>query len=771
MSGPLSGIRVVDCSTGTAGPRATGILADYGADVVWVEPPGGDRFRATLAVHYSVFNRGKRSVTLDLKTQEGQSSLRELIAQSDVFFESWRPGVADRLGLGFADLHAAWPSLVCVSVSGFGCDSPYRNLAGYEAIVHALVGSMGEQPGHRDGPIFQGLPFASIGAAHLAAIGTVAALYRRHADGIGRHIETSLLDGALVYLSMLWGDADVPPPPRDPGANRLVARNFRCSDDEIIGVHTGAVGAFGRFLKIVGLQDRIPASDDGLDMGIPLTPEQRTVLSEDLPRIFETRTRGEWLEVLRGADICAIPLLEPIDVFDEQQTLHNGMVIRVDDPVIGAVDQVAPAARFADSPAAVAKPAPIPGQDDASQIWSTTSGKVEISPYADRRPFLEGLRVLELGAFYAGPYGSRLLADLGADVIRLETLVGDPNRGLEVIFRGSHAGMRSIAIDLKRPEAEPLIERLLMWADVVHNSMRPGVADRIGVGYERARSLNPEIVYAYAPGWGSTGPLAGGQSFAPLISGYVGATSEVSGQFNPPVYPIGNEDPANGLLGALSMLMAAFHQRRTGNGQYVEHPQLNAALCHVAHIVRRPDGEVLGAMRLDPSQSGFGPLERLYETSDGWICVVATTSIEIGGLADVLGVEILGDPRFGNVEQRQENQYALEAVLSDAIGMWKTQELVDALQVAGVAAVEPVPHNSTAFLRDPENLRTGRSVECPHSTRGKVREVGLLIRATDVAYVPHRVAPQLGEHNDEVLTALGFSASDIAELRRERVIL
>lgn len=770
MSGPLAGIRVVDCSTGTAGPRSTGILADYGADVVWVEPPGGDRFRRELAVQYSVFNRGKRSVTLDLKTPEGQSGLRKLIAQSDVFVESWRPRVADRLGLGFPDLHAAWPGLICVSVSGFGYDSPYRDLAGYEAIVHALVGSMGEQPGHRDGPIFQGLPFASIGAAHLAAIGTVAALYRRHADGVGRHIETSLLDGALVYLSMLWGDADVPPPPRDPGANRLIARNFRCSDGEIIGVHTGAVGAFGRFVKVVGLQDRIPASEDGLDMGILLTPEQRTVLSEDLPRIFEKQTRGEWLDALRGADICAIPLLEPTDAFDEQQTLHNGMVVRVDDPLIGPVDQVAPAARFADSPAAV-NPAPTPGQDDASQIWATAPAKPAISPQVDRRSLLEGLRVLELGAFYAGPYGSRLLADLGADVIRLETLSGDPNRGLEVIFRGSHAGMRSIAIDLKRPEAEALVERLLTWADVVHNSMRPGVADRIGVGYERARALKPEVVYAYAPGWGSSGPLAGGQSFAPLISGYVGATSEVSGQFNPPVYPIGNEDPANGLLGALSMLMGAFHQRRTGEGQYVEHPQLNAALCHVAHIVRRPDGEVLGAMRLDPCQIGFGPLERLYETDGGWVCVVATTDTEICGLAKVLGVEILADPRFGDVEKRRENQYALEAVLSDAIGKWKTRELVDALQVAGVAAVEPATHNNVAFLRDPENLRTGRSAECPHPTRGKVREVGLLIRASDVAHVQHRLAPQLGEHNEEVFTALGFSAGDIAALRRERVIL
>src|SRR5262249_5064313 len=221
----------------------------------------------------------KRSVTLDVDDRRQRATLLELIQGGDVFVESWRPGVADGLGLGYDAVHAVAPGVVYCSISGFGPDGPHRDVAGYEALVHALVGTMGEQVGFRGGPIYEGLPFASIGAAYLAAIGTLAALYRRNEDGVGRHVETSLLDGALSYLSMTWGDTDAGGGALVPGRSRLVSASFLCADDEYIGVHTGAVGAFGRLMKVVGLDDRIPASETGMDIGVPLTPAQRELLS------------------------------------------------------------------------------------------------------------------------------------------------------------------------------------------------------------------------------------------------------------------------------------------------------------------------------------------------------------------------------------------------------------------------------------------------------------------------------------------------------------
>src|SRR5262245_60563192 len=138
MSGPIQHLRVVDCTRGTAGPRATGVLADFGADVIWVEPPGGDPYREELSVPYSVFNRGKRSLVLDLPKE--REALFGLLETADVFIQSWRPGVAERLGLGYEDLHRQFPGLVYCSISGFGTDGPNRDVPGYEAIVHALIG-------------------------------------------------------------------------------------------------------------------------------------------------------------------------------------------------------------------------------------------------------------------------------------------------------------------------------------------------------------------------------------------------------------------------------------------------------------------------------------------------------------------------------------------------------------------------------------------------------------------------------------------------------
>ena len=188
-----------------------------------------------------------------------------------------------------------------------------------------------------------------------------------------------------------------------------------------------------------------------------------------------------------------------------------------------------------------------------------------------------------------------------------------------------------------------------------------------GLGYDDARACNPDVVYVYAPGWGSSGPDMLRQSFAPLMSGFVGVGFEVGGEYNPPMFPLGNEDPGNGLLGAVAMLMALLHRQRTGRGQYVENPQLNATMTHVEHIVRTSDGEVLGAGRVDLLQRGVDPLDRLYETADGWLVIVATDDTDASRLAEVLEVPFTSDERFATWRTRREHDYELGALLDDHV--------------------------------------------------------------------------------------------------------
>jgi crotonobetainyl-CoA:carnitine CoA-transferase CaiB-like acyl-CoA transferase len=764
MPGPLEGLRVVDCSWGTAGPRATGMLTDAGADVIWVEPPAGDPWRRALPAAASVFNRGKRSRALDLAGTIGRDALLRLLATADVFVESWRPGVADRLGLGFPRLHEHNPALVCCSISGFGVDDARRDVPGHEALVHALAGTMAEQPGHRDGPIFEGLPFASIGAAYLAVIGILAALYRRDDDGWGRHVETSLLDGALAYFSMLWGESDAAPAVstmRSQGNTRIVTRTFLCADDRYLGVHTGAVGAFGRLMAVLGLDDRIPPSESGLDMGMPLTPDQVTILDTEIHDIFRSRSRDEWVSLLRDADVCAIEHLQPCEAYDSPQARHNDMVLTVDDPVLGPVEQVAPAAKFARTPLRVLGPAPDVDEHRNAVFAGATSPVTPLSP-PDTRPLLDGLKILDLGAYYAGPYSSRLLADLGADVVKLEPVAGDPLRGIERPFASAQAGKRSIAANLKDPDLAPAVRGLLAWADVVHHNQRPGAAERLGLSAESARAVNPDLVYLYAPGWGSSGPDRMRQSFAPMMSGYAGIGFECAGEYNPPIWPSGNEDPGNGMLGAVAVLMALHHRRRGGGGQVVENPQLNATLAHMAHAVRTADGTVVGAHRLDPLQLGVGAFERLYETADGWVCIVAFTAAQQAALGVMTGVDV-GAGADGD-------DYAVGLRIAEALSARKADELLDELTAAGIPAAIPVGHQMSAFMRDPEQRRLGRVAEVHHPEKGAVRELAHLLRVSDAATVPHRLAPALGEHTDALLLELGYDAEQIEAMHARGVI-
>jgi crotonobetainyl-CoA:carnitine CoA-transferase CaiB-like acyl-CoA transferase len=533
MTGPIEGLRVLDCSRGLAGARATGLLADYGADVVWIEPPGGDLCRRVEPAAVSVFARGKRSVELDLTDPAACGRVRQLAERADVFVESWSPGVADRLGVGYADLHARNPRLVYVSISGFGEDGRDADLPGYEPIVQAVLGSMSDQIGHREGPVFIGFPFASIGAAYLAVIGALAALYRREEDGAGRHVASSLLDGALAYNSMMWGETDqsvaaqaswaTSGPIQLSSRMRLLNRSFECADGEYLGIHTGALGAFGRAMKVLAIDDRIPPSETGMDIGVPLAPEQIPIMADEVPEIFKTKPRAEWVRLFLEADVCVVEHLHPTECYDTPQAVHNEMVVEVEDPVLGLVRQVGVGAKLSASPGSVRGRAPTVGEH-GQEVLANMAGwapqpPLIVSAMPKTGPLLEGVRILDFGAFYAGPYSSRLLADLGAQVIKVEPLLGDQLRGIERPFYSAQANKRAIAANLKDPSLAKATKRLLQWADLVHHNLRPGAADRLGLDYESVRRVNPSIIYLYAPGWGSTGPFAQRQSFAPMLSG------------------------------------------------------------------------------------------------------------------------------------------------------------------------------------------------------------------------------------------------------------
>jgi crotonobetainyl-CoA:carnitine CoA-transferase CaiB-like acyl-CoA transferase len=579
-----------------------------------------------------------------------------------------------------------------------------------------------------------------------------------------------LFDGALAYLSMMWGESDESLTKESQidrkqmtSRMRLVTRSFECADGEYLGVHTGAVGAFGRLMKVLGLDERLPPSETGMDIGVPLTDEEYGIVFGEIPKIFATRPRHEWVDVLMQADVCAVEHFKPTMVFDTPQARHNDMVVKLSDPVLGEVEQVAAAAKFSRTPAPSPRPAPEAGADSESVFqnqagWPPppTSGTPKAAAAGG---LLDGLKVLDLGAYYAGPYSSRLLADLGADVIKLEPVFGDQLRGIERPFYSAQAGKRSIAGNLKDPRLVKAVEGLFEWADVVHHNLRPGAAERLGVDYESVRAINPDVVYVHAPGWGSTGPFKMRQSFAPMMSGYVGVSYEIAGQFNPPLPAVANEDPGNGLLGAVGMLMALLYRKANGAGQSVENSQLNATMAHLAHIVRRGDTAV-GAALLDPLQFGIGPFERLYETSDGWIMVEARSDEQRSALTATLSIQPVGG----------DDDDAVADSIDTALRGVRTADAIERLTQAGVPAAVPVADANHMVMNDPRHRDADRIAERHHPVKGNVREIATLVRVSDATPTPHRLAPELGQHSDEILATLGYSRDEVDELRADGAI-
>jgi len=381
MSGPLAGIRVVDITNVVAGPSCAAQLADQGADVIKVEPPAGDLIRQSsesgLPPMFIACNRGKRSLSIDLKRPEAADVLWRLMERADVLVQNLRPGAMERLGFGEPAVRARNPGIIYCSISGFGETGPYAGKRVYDPLVQAVSG-FADMQGEGIQPKMIRTVIADKTTAVYAAQAVTAALFHRERTGEGQHVRLAMLD---AMLSMMWAEAmgpftvladggKVPPPSHD--------RIFETEDGHITA---GAVSD-SEWRGVCAALERPEWLTDPRYVTQALRNRNKDQRYGDMAEVFKTRTSAHWLEALDKNDVPNAPVLKRGEVFDHPQVVNNQVIHEFEQPDVGMIRQARPAARFEKSPAVAPRPAPILGQHSQEVLEELGYGQGEIAAMA-----------------------------------------------------------------------------------------------------------------------------------------------------------------------------------------------------------------------------------------------------------------------------------------------------------------------------------------------------------------------------------------------------
>lgn len=365
-AGALDGLKVLDLSHIASGPFATMVLADMGADVLKVEKVefgDGSRqmdqaIRGTDSGYYLGLNKNKRSIALDLSTEEGRSVVRKLAMAADVLIENFRPGAADRLGLGYADMSASNPALIYCSITGFGSEGTMRDDTAYDIIGQAVSGIMSITGDPDRPPAKCGAPIADLTSGLFAAVGILAALAHRERTGEGQHVGSSLLGSSAALLSSyVTSQALGTPFDRVGSAHNTLApyQAFRGADGKYFILAAGNDTFFSRTAQTIGHPELV---FDQRFATNALRSRNRETLSALLGEIFATRSASEWIDDLRAAEVPVSAILDIAEMVSSPQLLVNNYIVHVDQPDIGVLPMIATPITFSSTPVSVRRPAP-----------------------------------------------------------------------------------------------------------------------------------------------------------------------------------------------------------------------------------------------------------------------------------------------------------------------------------------------------------------------------------------------------------------------------
>lgn len=793
----LQGFRALDLTT-LSGQLCGRMLADLGMEVIKIEPPGGDPVRklapfvklpngSELSTPFAHLNAGKASKVLDLDKEADREVFRKLVETADVVLESFQPGELDAKGLGYKSLTAINPGIVMASITGFGQTGPKKNLACNDLIALAESGFLyisGDPslPPCRP-PETQAYYFASL----FAAAGLLAALYRREHTGQGDHVDSSMQETLATqeHIIRLWAnEKQISKRAGSQHGSVAPAKIFPCRDGFVYLYVTRQ--HWKLFLTV--WKDHPPVFDAPEWLNNVYRRAHADELNPAVQAFLSKYTMAEITDLLQAKGIPCVPVNTPMGFANDEHVRSRGFMAPVEHVGFGSTKQPA-------MPFVIDGARPAVGSVPVLDSWRSPS---HISPVAGERSEgvprrerdmgggngpLDGMRIVSFDHVLAAPYGTTILAELGADVIKVESSKGgmdpfrffgtgeDPN--VSPRFLEFNRNKRSFTVNLKHPKGPRVLHDLVAKADAVLDNYSVDVVERIGLAYDDLCKVKPDIINLRMPGLGTTGPKRHFSTVGVNITAFTGLTYlwNHPGVTDP---PIGSQtvfpDYVSGVLCAIIIISGVLYRDRQKKGAFIDLAQSEATAFMIGANLMEAAASGKDPQPIGNASPGAAPHDCYpCKGEDRWCVITADTEQQWAALANIIGDGSIQDTRFKSIERRLQYRDELNA----AIGLWTRNkdafEIMDRLQQAGVPC--GVVQTGEDLTNDPHLKDRGFIVAVENPRLGRVVLPNFPLQFANAKLTRRWEFPVLGRDTEAVLRdVVGYSEETIKQLGNDGVL-
>ncbi|MCA0928839.1 CoA transferase [Ruegeria profundi] len=805
---PLSHVRVLDFGHFLAGPLVGMMLADLGAEVIRIDPPGGPKWKDPA---FDMLSRGKRALTLDLKTADGCDTALDLVRRADVVIENFRPGVMERLGLGPGALRQVNADIVSLSLPGFASTDPeLAGLAAWEAVIAARTGQFTDMGLNRRlmgiNPSFTPLGLASAYGAAFGAMSVLFALAARPRMG-GDHIEvplaSALLEGLVYNCEQIEDYPDRYKSPRELELERRASqglpnnlsfaelsefldpfyRTYSCADGRgFYIVSCSIVNHPQRVLEVLGLGDllkELPDFDVYVDQAdwpaewalrsYPVGAGDRRRLADAMKAAFLTRPAHEWEELFGAAKAPATAQRSTAEWLSDPHALASGLVVELDDPRHGRMRQMGNVAWLADDPGAMDKTAG-PQRDDFRDVLSGVLAEPPRMPMGgeSKGRWLDGLKVLDLTNVIAGPTIGSTLVRFGARVTLVQPVRPSVDPWNAVVF-GLHAqrGKESVLFNLRSEQGQEVLWRMVAEADVITMNGTDQQRDALGLNEARLKEINPRLILVQLDAWGGPrrGPKSDHLGYDDLAQAATGVMTRFGGGPETPEEHahFGTIDALTGHCACVALGAALERLRVTGKGGVARASLAAAGEMIQAQFMYDFEGRPAFDEPSGREVRGWGPFYRCYAAADGWMFFAAPTErkaalSQVPDVADLVG----------------KDDTELEAALAERFAQKPVADWMHAFDggSVGITPLGSLHDTRDAGLQFESDGRidiskaTFRAVR--HDQHPMGRWVDLVapnaVRPEKAGITIPGPAPKYGQDTREILARLGYTNEEIGHM-------